>query len=96
VAIHGVGGAAGGLRIGKIGRQFGVQARLVVLDREQVVAALVQDRLSQGGLGLQGVGGDDPAAQGQRGQEVLGHGDLVGLVVHAHLDQRLVRGVGGD
>ena len=74
-AINRLGGAHGGMRIGKIGGQFGAQTRLVVLDREQVGGAVVEDALRQGGLGMQGVGGDDASAHGEMGQEFLGHGD---------------------
>ncbi len=57
-AINGLGGAHGGVRIGKIGRQFGAQTRLVVLDGEQIGGAVGEDTLGQGGLRMQGISGD--------------------------------------
>jgi hypothetical protein len=43
-----------------------VERGLVLFDTKQVVAALVQDGLGQGCLGVQGSGGHHPPAQGQR------------------------------
>jgi len=61
-AINRLGGTHGRVRIGKIGRQFGAQTRLVVFDGAQVGAAMGENALRQGGLRMQGVGGDDPPA----------------------------------
>jgi len=95
-AINRLGGTHGGARIGKIGDQCGAQTGLVVLDGEEVGAAMIEDARGQGGLGMQGVGGDDAPAQGEMGQELLGHGDLVGFVADAHLHQRFLGGVRRD
>jgi len=56
---------------------------------------VIQDHLGERSLRMQGVGGDDAAAQGQVREEGLRQGDLVGLVVDAHLRQRFLGVVGG-
>ncbi len=94
-AINRLCGTHGGVRIGEVGGQFGAQTRLVVFDREQVGGATIENAPRQGGLRMQGVGGDDPAASGEMGQELLGHGNLVRFVADTHLHERFLGGVRG-
>ncbi len=56
---------------------------------------MVEDARGEGDLGMQGVGGDDAPAQGEMGQEFLGHGNLVRFVADPHLHERLLRRVRG-
>jgi len=86
----------GGAGVGEIGRQFGAQTGLVVLDRAQIGGAVVENALRQSGLGVQGVGGDDPPAQGKMGEEFLGYGDFIGLVADTHLHECFLGRVRGD
>jgi len=67
------------------GPQLPFQARLVVLDRQEVVGAAAADPLGRALLGVHGVGGDDRTVQVHGGEQVPQRGDLVGLVRHSAL-----------
>ena len=80
----------------EVGRQFGVQAGVVVFDGEEVGGALSEEELGQSCLRVERIRRDDPSAQREMGQELLRDGDLVRLVVHAHLHQGLLGRVRRD
>ena len=61
------------------------QARLVVLDRQEVVGAAGDDPLGGAPPGVHGVGGDQGPVQVQGGEQVPQGGDLVGLIRHSAL-----------
>ena len=65
-----------------------VQAGLVVLDGEQVVAAAVEDSLSDLGLRPHGVDGDERPRQCQAFEQQWDGGDLVGLGLARLLAER--------
>src|SRR5207248_2742339 len=67
--IDGGHGAGRGVRVSEVGREFRIEAALVALDTEQVVAAVVDDALRPRRLRVQGSGGDDTAPQGQLRQQ---------------------------
>ena len=48
------------------------------------------------GVGMQGIRGTDPLPDGQRWQHVLGDGNLVGFLVHAHLEERFLALMGHE
>jgi hypothetical protein len=50
-------------RVGEEGFDFGEGCRPVFLERQQVIAAALADRLGDGALGSHGVDGDQGAAQ---------------------------------
>ena len=77
---------------------IGVQARLVVLDEEDVVAPLLDDLLAEVALTEDGVADDDPIPNGQQSQQFQGRLVLVGLGIDAHLNEDRFdqRRVGGD
>jgi hypothetical protein len=74
------------------------QRRLIVLDREDIIAAVVEDLLAKVALAEDGVAGDDAAAHGQNAQQLQGRFVFVGLGIDAHLRQHGggTDGVGGD
>ena len=76
--------------------QLPFQARLVVLDRQEVVGAAGDDPLGGAPLGVHGVCGDQGPVQVQGGEQLGQGGDLVGLVRHSALSHdhsaRLVQG----
>ena len=65
--------------------QLPFQARLVVLDRQEVVGAAGDDPLGGAPPGAHGVGGDDRTAGVQGGEQLGQGGDLVGLIRHSAL-----------
>ena len=65
--------------------QLPFQARLVVLDRQEVVGAAAADPLGRAGLGVHGVCGDQGPVQVHGGEQLGQGGDLVGLVRHSAL-----------
>ena len=68
-------------------RHLPQEGRLIVLDREEIVAPARHDRLGDRPLRQQRVGGDDPPVQRQRQQQLARRADLVGRVGHRHLPQ---------
>ena len=74
------------------------QRRLVVLDREDIVAAVGDDLLAQVALAEDGVAGNDAALDRQNAQQLLGRLVFVGLGIDAHLRQHgaCCGSVGGD
>ena len=68
-------------------RHVVIQRLLIALQRQRVVAALIDDLLGDGPLAVQCIGGDDGALQRQHGEQ-LGHGcDLVRFVIRDDLGQ---------
>jgi hypothetical protein len=60
--------------------EIGVEGGLILLDGEQVVGLFVLDEEAGGfALGMQGIGGDNPAVELKRLEQWLDLGDLVGL-----------------
>jgi len=88
----------GGGRGVEIGPQFGVQGRLVGLDRQEVVGTGGGDRLGGGRVAAHGVDGDQRALQVEPLQQRRDGPDLVGLVLHRLLAQHQPApgGEGGD
>jgi hypothetical protein len=74
------------------------QRRLIVLDREDIVAAVVDDLLAQVTLAEEGIPGDDASADGQDAEQLQGRLVFVGLGIDPHLRQhrRGRAGVGSD
>src|SRR4029450_6660278 len=90
-------GGKAGLGLGESGRDVGAQGRLVVLDRQDVVPAACDYRGADLAVSLDGVGGEDPAVQGQDRQHLQRRLQLVGLGVDTELshdapDCRALRG----
>jgi hypothetical protein len=87
----------GGLK-GEAGLNVYLQARLVGLHRQQIVAPGVEDLLTEVALAEQGVAGDDPACNGQEAQQPQGRLVFVGLAVDLDLgeDGLDLGGVSGD
>ena len=73
------------------------QRRLVVLDREEVVAAALDDLRANVALAKHRVAGEDLAPSGQDAQQFLGRFVFVGLGIHSDLGQDGLgrRAVGG-
>lgn len=63
------------------------QRRLIVLDREDIVAALVEDLPAQVALAEEGVAREDAAADGHNPQQLQGRFVFVGLGIDPHLRQ---------
>ena len=63
----------------EVAPDFVVQAGLVILDGEQVVAATIKDGLGDLGLGAHGVDGDEGASEREAFEQKRDGGDLVGL-----------------
>ena len=79
-------------------RDIRLQARLILLDKEEVVAPLRDDLLAEVALAEDGVAGDDAALDRQDAQQFQGGLVLVGLGIDfdLHEDGFDQRGVGGD
>ena len=90
------------MRRGEGGFDLGPQGRLVGLHRQQIIGALFGDRLGDGGIGGDGVDGDDGALQtvlgAEPGEQRRDGGELVRLVRHRLLRQHQAGGggEGGD
>jgi hypothetical protein len=82
VPVRGGAGRGGG----EAGLDLGAQGRLVGLHRQQVVGAGVLDGRGDGGVGCDGVDGDERAAQpvvlGEPRRQHRDGGHLAGLVRH--------------
>src|SRR5262249_15899230 len=74
-------------RLVKRGLDVGVQGRLVVLDRQQVVTACVPDLLGYGFLAADGVDADQRPVQVQQLQQLRDSHDLIALVLDGDLGQ---------
>jgi len=92
------GAVEGGRRVVQVAPDLVVQAGLVVLDDQQVVAAPVEDGLGDLGLTAHGVDGDECAAECQAFEQKRNGGDLVGLGLAGLLSeyQALAAGPGRD
>ena len=63
----------------------GFQRRLVALDREEVIAAALDDEATEVGLGEDRIAADDRTLDGKRLEQGQGRRDLVGLRRHPQL-----------
>lgn len=63
-------------RLGKEGGDVGMEARLILLDDEEVVAPSVNDELTGCTLAVQRVPGDDTPSEGQAAQDFAGDRQL--------------------
>ncbi len=100
-AVVGVGGREGEQRCGRIGeegRHRLQHRRTVGLEREQIVAAPVEDQLRGLGLSVDRIAGDQHPLEGQRREQGAGGGDLVLARRHPSLPdaQTRVAAEGGD
>src|SRR5262245_13199676 len=91
-------GGKAGLWLGEGGRDVPGERRLVVLHRQDIIAAPVDDGRADIAMGEQGIAGDDLAADRQHPQQLQRRLVLVGLGIDPQLGQdRLdLRGIGGD
>src|SRR3954453_8935685 len=76
--------AEGGIRPEGQG-DVGFQRRLVALDREEVIAAALDDEATEVGLGEDRIAADDRTLDGKRLEQGQGRRDLVGLRRHPQL-----------
>ena len=77
--------SSGGESVAEGDGDIGHQARLVGLDREQVIAAPVPDGLADDALAKRRIAGDDRALQRQALEQRQRRGDLVSLRRHPQL-----------
>src|SRR5262245_19776894 len=77
----------GGLGIGKIGSQVGIQRRLIVFDAEKALTSQRINALHEIFLGMKGVGGTDSSSQWDAWQKRLSNGNLVGFLGDRDLEK---------
>lgn len=92
------GGSRCGRGVGEVALDLRLEARLIVLDRQEIVAAGIDDRRGDGGIAGDGVDGDERAREREPFQQRRDRLGLARLVGHRLLaeNQALAAGPGRD
>ena len=73
------------MRIGKVGSQIGLEGGLIPLDDKERIGLLAAQKAPQLAVSVQSIKRADASANGQRGKQFAGFGDLVGFFAHGQL-----------
>ncbi len=95
-AINRLGLQIAGLRVSKIRLQVRVEGRLIAFDGQDGLGLQLIHQAQELGVRMQGISRTHPLADGQGRQHLLGDGDLIGFLVHAHLEERFLAVMGTE